>query len=137
MVAEQAALLSRSGQVNRLLLLNAGARGDLLDDVVRAYAGENLAGCILTKVDEAPSLAPAIDCIVRNGLTLAYVANGQRVPEDLHLPNRTYLLHRAFKVGAGETAHTLRADDMPMAMAATAAPPVANSPAMTQGYPLG
>jgi flagellar biosynthesis protein FlhF len=116
MVAEQAALLSRSGQVNRLLLLNAGARGDLLDDVVRAYAGEDLAGCILTKVDEAPSLAPGLDCIVRNGLTLAYVANGQRVPEDLHLPNRTYLLHRALKVGAGGTAHSLREEEMGLSM---------------------
>jgi flagellar biosynthesis protein FlhF len=97
MVAEQAAMLMRSGEVNRLLLLNAGSRGDTLDDVVRAYAGEDLAGCIMTKVDEATALAPALDCIVRHGLTLSYVANGQRVPEDLHLPNRNYLLHRAFK----------------------------------------
>jgi flagellar biosynthesis protein FlhF len=66
--------------------------------VVRAYGGEDLAGCILTKVDEATALAPALDCIVRHGLTLSYVGNGQRVPEDLHLPNRQYLLHRAFKV---------------------------------------
>ncbi len=117
MVAEQAAMLMRSGEVNRLLLLNAGSRGDTLDDVVRAYAGEDLAGCILTKVDEATALAPAIDCIVRNGLTLSYVANGQRVPEDLHLPNRNYLLHRAFKVGAGETAHRLHQDELGHALA--------------------
>jgi len=115
MVAEQAAMLTRSGEVNRLLLLNAGSRGDTLDDVVRAYAGEDLAGCILTKVDEATALAPALDCIVRHGLTLSYVANGQRVPEDLHLPNRNYLLHRAFKVGAGETAHTLRKEEVALA----------------------
>jgi flagellar biosynthesis protein FlhF len=112
MVAEQAAMLSRSGEVNRLLLLNAGSRGDTLDDVVKSYGGEDLAGCVLTKVDEATSLAPALDCIVRHGLTLSYVGNGQRVPEDLHLPNRKYLLHRAFKVGAGDTAHSLRKDEV-------------------------
>jgi flagellar biosynthesis protein FlhF len=50
-------------------------------------------------------------------LTLSYVANGQRVPEDLHLPNRNYLLHRAFKVGAGETAHSLRDEEVALAMA--------------------
>lgn len=111
MVAEQAAMLTRSPVVNRLLLLNAGSRGDTLDDVVRAYGGDDLAGCILTKVDEANALAPAVDCIARHGLVLSYVANGQRVPEDLHLPNRKYLLHRAFKVGAGETAHTLRKEE--------------------------
>jgi flagellar biosynthesis protein FlhF len=117
MVAEQAAMLMRAGEVNRLLLLNAGCRGDTLDDVVRAYAGEDLAGCIMTKVDEATALAPALDCIVRHGLTLSYVANGQRVPEDLHLPNRNYLLHRAFKVGAGETAHRLREEEIGLAIA--------------------
>ncbi len=83
--------------VQRLLLLNSTARGDTLDDVVRAYAGESLAGCILTKIDEAASLATALDVIMRHRLCLLYVSNGQRVPEDLHLPNRSYLLHRAFK----------------------------------------
>jgi flagellar biosynthesis protein FlhF len=116
MVADQAAMLTRSAEVNRLLLLNAGSRGDTLDEVVRAYGGDDLAGCILTKVDEATALAPSIDCIVRHGLTLSYIANGQRVPEDLYLPNRKYLLHRAFKVGVGETAHTLRKEEIALGM---------------------
>jgi flagellar biosynthesis protein FlhF len=117
MVAEQTAMLTRSGEVNRLLLLNAGSRGDTLDDVVRAYGGEDLAGCILTKADEARALAPALDCIVRHGLTLSYVANGQRVPEDLHVPNRNYLLHRAFKVGAEATVHTLHKEEIALTYA--------------------
>lgn len=83
--------------VQRLLLLSSTSRGDTLDDVVRAYSGDNLAGCILTKIDEAASLATPLDVIMRHGLALYYVSNGQRVPEDLHLPNRGYLLHRAFK----------------------------------------
>ncbi|MCE1239326.1 MAG: flagellar biosynthesis protein FlhF [Azonexaceae bacterium] len=83
--------------IRRLLLLSSTSRGDTLDDVVRAYAGDNLSGCILTKIDEAASLATALDVIMRHGLRLHYVSNGQRVPEDLHLPNRGYLLHRAFK----------------------------------------
>jgi len=83
--------------VQRLLLLSSTSRGDTLDEVVEAYAGDRLAGCILTKIDEAASLATALDVIMRHGLRLHYVSNGQRVPEDLHLPNRGYLLHRAFK----------------------------------------
>jgi len=83
--------------VQRLLLLSSTSRGDTLDDVVRAYEGDNLAGCILTKIDEAASLATPLDVIMRHSLKLYYVSNGQRVPEDLHLPNRGYLLHRAFK----------------------------------------
>ena len=42
-------------------------------------------GCILTKTDEATSLGGALSVLIRSGLPLAYVANGQRVPEDLHL----------------------------------------------------
>lgn len=117
MVAEQAAMLSRSGQVQRLLLLNATSRGDTLDDVVRAYAGEDLAGCILTKTDEAATIAPAIDTVVRHGLLMSYVASGQRVPEDLHLPNRNYLLHRCFKTPAEESPHHLRHDEVGLAVA--------------------
>lgn len=96
MVGEQVAMFENSN-VKRLLLLSATGRGDTLDDVVRAYSGPDLAGCILSKVDEAAGIASAIDVIIRHGLRLHYVSNGQRVPEDLHLPNRAYLLHRAFK----------------------------------------
>lgn len=96
MVGEQVAMFGDSN-VKRLLLLSATSRGDTLDDVVRAYSGPDLAGCILSKVDEAASLASALDVIIRHNLRLHYVSNGQRVPEDLHLPNRAYLLHRAFK----------------------------------------
>ncbi len=111
MVADQAAMLTRAGEVKRLLLLNAVSRGDTLDDVIRAYAGEDLVGCILTKIDEAASLGPALDAVVRHGLLLAYVTNGQRVPEDMHLPNRTYLLHRALKLSGEMSPHRLQADD--------------------------
>lgn len=96
MVEEQIAMFGHSG-VKRLLLLSATGRGDTLDDVVRAYSGPDLAGCILSKVDEAAGLATALDVIIRHRLPLHYVSNGQRVPEDLHMPNRVYLLHRAFK----------------------------------------
>jgi flagellar biosynthesis protein FlhF len=96
LVTELNAMLANSA-VRRLLLLSATARGDTLDDVVRAYRGSDLSGAILTKIDETASLAPALDAIMRHGLTLHYVSNGQRVPEDLHLPSRAYLLHRAFK----------------------------------------
>ncbi len=97
MVAEQAAMLTGVGCVRRLLLLNATSRGDTLEDVLHAYAGPDLAGCILTKTDEAASLASALDVLIRHELRAYYVANGQRVPEDLHLPNRTWLVHRALR----------------------------------------
>jgi len=118
MVAEQAAMLSGAGDVRRLLLLNATARGDTLDDVVRAYAGGDLAGCIFTKVDEAASLAPALDVAVRHELDIRYLTNGQRVPEDLHLPNRAYLLHRALREHGSASPWHLQGDEAGMLLAA-------------------
>lgn len=118
MVAEQAAMLSGAGDVRRLLLLNATARGDTLDDVVRAYAGDDLAGCIFTKVDEAASLAPALDVAVRHELDIRYLTNGQRVPEDLHLPNRAYLLHRALREHGNASPWHLQGDEAGMLLAA-------------------
>ncbi len=118
MVAEQAAMLSGAGKVRRLLLLNATCRGDTLDDVVRAYAGPDLEGCIFTKVDEAVSLAPALDVAVRRALDVFYVTNGQRVPEDLHLPNRAYLLHRAFREQGAESPWRMQGDEVGLMLAA-------------------
>ena len=118
MVAEQAAMLLGAGDVRRLLLLNATCRGDTLDDVVGAYKGPDLAGCIITKVDEAASLAPALDVALRRRLELFYVANGQRVPEDLHLPNRAYLLHRALREQADGSPWKLDHDEAGFLLAA-------------------
>jgi flagellar biosynthesis protein FlhF len=97
-VAEQVEMLCQAGkQIKRLLLLNATSHGDTLDEVVQAYQTRGLDGCILSKVDEAASLGPALDCAIRHQLNVHYLATGQRVPEDLHLANRQYLIHRAFK----------------------------------------
>jgi flagellar biosynthesis protein FlhF len=84
--------------------------------VVRAYRGDDLAGCILTKVDEALTLGAALDALARHGLTLHYVANGQRVPEDLHKPNALYLIERAFRDGS--QAGGVEDGDMPLTLAA-------------------
>jgi flagellar biosynthesis protein FlhF len=118
-VAEQVAMLTGHGKpVSRLLLLSAVAQGEALEDVVRCYRGDGLAGCILTKVDESVSLGGAIDVILRAGLPLHYVTNGQRVPEDLHLASPLYLVDRAFRTEAERSGFQPSADDMPLLFAA-------------------
>jgi flagellar biosynthesis protein FlhF len=122
-VAEQIAMLSSSGDVRRLLLLNAVARADALDDVVRAYSspngGADLAGAIVSKVDESVTLGPVLDVLMRHELPLYYVANGQRVPEDLHMPNRAYLLHRALRAADEESSQHLSPQDAGLLMSAS------------------
>ncbi|MDX5445643.1 MAG: flagellar biosynthesis protein FlhF [Zoogloeaceae bacterium] len=120
MVVKQAAMLAGAGNVHRLLLLNATASGETLDDVIDAWKGPDLAGCVLTKVDEAVSLAPAVGAAISNGLEVFYVTNGQRVPEDLHLPNRAYLLHRSLNARVRDASWKLDADEAALRFAAGA-----------------
>ena len=56
-----------------------------MQEIVDVFRTAQPAGCILTKTDEATSLGGALSVLIRSSLPLAYVANGQRVPEDLHL----------------------------------------------------
>jgi flagellar biosynthesis protein FlhF len=98
MVTEQVAMLTESGaNVQRLLCLNATSTNETLNEVVRAYQGTGLAGCIMTKMDEAASIGNVLDVIIRQKLNLHYISNGQRVPEDLHLADRAMLIDRAFR----------------------------------------
>jgi flagellar biosynthesis protein FlhF len=99
MVTEQVAMLTDTGaNVQRLLCLNATATNETLNEVVNAYQGSGgLAGCIMTKLDEAASIGNVLDVLVRQKLNLYYISNGQRVPEDLHLADPAMLVDRAFR----------------------------------------
>jgi len=119
MVTEQVAMLSgANSEVKRLLCLNATSTGETLSEVVRAYQGSGLAGCILTKLDEAATIGGALDIAIRQKLTLYYVASGQRVPEDLHVANKQHLVDRAFKLKRETAAFKYLDDELPLLMSA-------------------
>ncbi len=116
-VLDQVAMLSGcEADVERVLLLNATSSGETLDDVVRAYRGRDLSGCILTKVDEAIGMGSALDVVMRNRLVLHFIANGQRVPEDLHAANSKYLIDRAFRAVKEDSPHALKDVEYPLMM---------------------
>lgn len=69
-------------KVKKTLVLNAGSQGDTLDEVLTSFKANALHGVVLSKVDEAVKLGPALDALIRHQVTLRGVANGQRVPED-------------------------------------------------------
>ncbi len=97
MVAEQIAMLAAGGsRVQRLLCLNTTATVETLDEVVQAFRGDGLAGCVFTKLDEANGIGGALDVAIRHKLPAGFVADGQRVPEDLHLADTRQLVERAF-----------------------------------------
>ena len=113
MVAQHAAMLSGSGDVKRLLLLQTTSSTRTLEEVVAAYESTGVHGCILTKTDEAVGLAGALDVIVRHALPLHYVTDGQRVPEDLRLPDRTALVREAIEPAVAD-ALSIEPEDFPL-----------------------
>lgn len=119
MVTEQVSMLQGAGaDVKRLLCLNATATQETLSEVVRAYQGSGLAGCIMTKLDEAAAIGNVLDVVIRQKLNLFYVSNGQRVPEDLHLADPAYLIDHAFKLKRDVAATQYQDNELPLLMSA-------------------
>ncbi|AAQ58699.1 flagellar biosynthesis protein FlhF [Chromobacterium violaceum] len=120
-VLAQIDMLRTAGRpIERLLLLAANTDGHTLEDVVKRYRGDGLAGCILSKIDEAVAQGPSLDVIIRNRLKLYYVTNGQRVPEDLHSANAAFLVDRAMRAQQIASPFALQADEMSIMQAAQA-----------------
>lgn len=80
------------GGVQRLLVANAGAHGDTLDEAMSVFKHKGCEQAILSKVDEAVKLGPALDATVRHKMTLRGITNGQRVPEDFERANARELI---------------------------------------------
>lgn len=86
--------------VQRLLVLNAGSHGDTLDDVIDAFKGTAPQQAVLSKVDEAIKLGPALDALIRHQVVLRGVANGQRVPEDWTAASAAQLIAHSMRAPA-------------------------------------
>ncbi|CAN0617796.1 flagellar biosynthesis protein FlhF [Burkholderia multivorans] len=111
--------------VQRLLLLNATSHGDTLNEVVQAYRSAadqpDLAGCILTKLDEATHLGGVLDTVIRYKLPVHYVSTGQKVPENLYVATRKFLLKSAFCVPRDGSPFVPQDEDMPTVLSALTA----------------
>ncbi|MBK6387556.1 MAG: flagellar biosynthesis protein FlhF [Rhodoferax sp.] len=97
--------------VNRLLVLNAGSQGDTLDDVVTSFKTKGVQQAVLTKVDEAVKLGPALDAAIRHQLLLRGVTTGQKVPEDWERAEAAKLV-RASMRAQGKSAFEPKAVDL-------------------------
>jgi flagellar biosynthesis protein FlhF len=126
MVADQIAMLCRAGQpVQRLLLLNATSHGDTLNEVVQAYQSTAdqppLAGCILTKLDEATNLGGVLDTVIRYKLPVHYVSTGQKVPENLYVATKRFLIKSAFCIPRDGSPFVPQDDEVPALLSALSA----------------
>jgi flagellar biosynthesis protein FlhF len=126
LVSDQIAMLCRAGQpVQRLLLLNATSHGDTLNEVVQAYQRapdqQPLAGCIVTKLDEATNLGGVLDAVIRYKLPVHYVSTGQKVPENLYVATKKFLIKSTFCIPRDHSPFVPHDDDIPALLSALSA----------------
>ncbi len=80
------------------LVLAATSQKQVLTAAYHSYKRCGLAGCILTKLDETASLGEVLSLAISHELPVAYLTDGPRIPDDLHLPRRHQLVSRAVSV---------------------------------------
>ncbi len=100
------ALMENSGaQIKSYLVLPATAQRRVLQETIEHFRRIPLAGCIVTKIDECLSLGELINVTIQNALPVAYIADGQRVPEDIKIASGNFLVTRANELLEKELKH--------------------------------
>lgn len=84
-------------RVRFYLTLSAASQEAALDEAVREFSQVPLEGAIITKIDEAAQLGCALSAMIRHDLPACWIADGQRIPDDLYpaARKRMWLVNRA------------------------------------------
>ena len=84
--------------IKNYLVLSATGQRNLQDEVIRSFSRAGLHGCILTKIDEAASLGEVLSVLIQHRLPIAYMSDGQKVPDNLHAARGKSLVKEAVKL---------------------------------------
>ncbi|AVH37664.1 flagellar biosynthesis protein FlhF [Pseudomonas monteilii] len=91
-------LAGRGIAAKNYLVLATTSQKQVLTAAYHSYKRCGLAGCILTKLDETASLGDVLSLAISHELPVAYLTDGPRIPDDLHLPRGHQLVSRAVNV---------------------------------------
>lgn len=91
-------LAGRGIKAKNYLVLATTSQKQVLTAAYHSYKRCGLAGCILTKLDETANLGEVLSLAISHELPVAYLTDGPRIPDDLHLPRRHQLVSRAVSV---------------------------------------
>lgn len=95
-------LASRVINAKNYLVMAATSQSQVLKAAYHSYKRCGLAGCIITKADEAASLGEVLGLAIGQHLPVAYLADGPRIPDDLQVPRSHQLVSRAVSLQAPE-----------------------------------
>jgi flagellar biosynthesis protein FlhF len=84
------------------LVMAATSQGEVLKAAWHAYKRCGLAGCVITKLDEAVSMGEALSLAIGHGLPVAYTTDGPKIPDDLQVPRSHQLISRAVRLQSSQ-----------------------------------
>lgn len=87
--------LQASLKLKHYLVLPCTTQRKVLQHAYDHFAMVGLTGLILTKIDECQNVGDALSLCIDMKLPISYITDGQRVPEDLDIPNPNALARRA------------------------------------------
>ena len=91
-------LTAAHSRLKTVLVLAANSQASDQDDVARRFAAAKPEACVLTKLDEATRIGGGISAAIKHRLPIAYVTDGQRVPEDLQVAAADKLVLQAMRL---------------------------------------
>ncbi|MDY0250595.1 MAG: flagellar biosynthesis protein FlhF [Pseudomonas sp.] len=95
-------LAARGVQSKNYLVMASTSQGQVLKAAYHAYKRCGLAGCIITKLDEAINMGEALSMAIGHNLPVAYTTDGPKIPDDLQVPRSHQLISRAVRLQSSE-----------------------------------
>ena len=84
--------------IKMYMVLQANTQRHVMEHTLRIYNKLPVQGCIFTKIDECFSLGEAISVAIQERLPVAYLTDGQKVPEDIKIADAKYIISLAAKL---------------------------------------
>jgi len=105
LATELETLANASDRLESSLVLSAAAQAGAIEQSLERFAAARPTTCCVTKLDEATSLGGTLSALIRTKLPLAYLSDGQQVPEDLSPARSHQLIARAVELSKKAGAH--------------------------------
>lgn len=80
--------------VKAYLVMSATTQYKAMQAIITAFQMVEPTACIITKMDEAESKGAVISTLIEQQLPIAFITDGQQVPEDIHVPHAKRLIEQ-------------------------------------------
>ncbi|MEH6823985.1 MAG: flagellar biosynthesis protein FlhF [Motiliproteus sp.] len=102
---EQFRMFAQSAcRIKKYLVLPCTAQEQVLQAACEYFKPIGLNGAVLSKIDESLSLGEVISTVIEQRLPVAYLADGQKIPDNIEVAKAKSLVSRAVVLASGRAA---------------------------------